>query len=284
MRLPATIGDALAISRQCLRAAGSDTPDLDAALLLGAVTGLSRAELLARPERPLAAVTGQRFADLLVRREAGEPVAYLVGAREFYGLRFAVDARVLVPRPETELLVARAISTLRARPAGPMLAVDVGTGSGAIAVSLARHVPAATVIGADISRDAVAVADRNARDYGVRGRVHLVTGSLLDWLGCPVDVIAANLPYLRPDQAHPSTAHEPPIALFSGADGFDLYRRLLHQAPDRMRPGATLLAEIDPDQCDLALATCASEAPDWPVTVARDHAGRDRLLVWERPA
>jgi release factor glutamine methyltransferase len=280
---PATIGDALAHGRRRLSVAHADTPALDVALLVAHVTGQSRAAVLAHPAQPLDDATWRRLADLIERRAAGEPLAYLTGEREFYGLRFEITPAVLVPRPETELLVARAIAALKASSRGPLLAVDVGVGSGAIAVSLAVHVPAATVIGVDVSRDALVVANRNSGVHAVRERVHLVAGSLLDWLGVPVDLIAANLPYLRPDQAHPSTAHEPAIALYSGADGFDLYRLLLRQAPARLRAGGHLLAEIDPGQRQLALACAAEAAPGWPATIERDAAGRDRLLVLTRP-
>jgi release factor glutamine methyltransferase len=279
---PATVGAALAEGRARLARAGADGAPLDAALLLGQVVGLDRAGLLARPERPVSEPEWTAFASLLARRAAGEPVAYLTGRREFFGLDFAVDARVLVPRPETEHLVELALAHLGAGPAEARLAVDVGTGSGAIAVSLAHARPALTVIASDVSRAALAVARRNAERHGVAGRVRLVGGSLLDWLGRPVDLIAANLPYLRPDQAHAGIDHEPALALYAGPDGFDLYRRLLDQTPPLLRPGGLLLAEIDPAQRDVALAEAARVAPDWPAAVHLDYAGNPRVLAWRR--
>lgn len=281
---PATLGAALAAGRAHLARAGIESAALDAALLLGHVVGLTRTALLARPEQPLTDQTWAAYTALLARRAAGEPVAYLTGRREFFGLEFAVDPRVLVPRPETERLVELALAHLRALPPGPHCAVDVGTGSGAIAVSLAHALPDLTVIAADISQAALAVAGGNAARHGVARRVRLVCGSLLDWLGRPVDLIAANLPYLRPDQAHAGIAHEPAVALYAGSDGFALYRQLLAQAPPLLRPGGLLLAEIDPAQRDLALTTAARVAPGWPAAVHPDDAGQPRLLVLRRPA
>jgi release factor glutamine methyltransferase len=281
---PTTVGAALAAGRARLRGAGGETAGLDAALLLGHLLGWERERVLAHPEQPLDAGQAAAYAALLARREAGEPVAYLTGRREFMGLTFAVDARVLVPRPETELLVERALAYLRTLPPGPRQVVDVGTGSGAIAVSLAVALPALRVVASDIDAAALAVARGNIARHGVADRLWLVRGSLLDWLGRPVDLIAANLPYLRPDQAHAGLAHEPAVALYAGADGFALLRRLLAQAPARLRPGGRLLAEIDPDQAALALTTAAQVAPGWPAAVHSDYAGRPRLLELGAPA
>ena len=281
--LGATAGAALAAGRAALARAGIDSAALDAAVLLAHLLGVERAGLLAHPERPLDAATRAAYAALLARRAAGEPVAYLTGGREFMGLDFAVDRRVLIPRPETEHLVEAALAHLRAGPRPAPVAVDVGTGSGAIAVSLALALPRLRVIAADVDAGALIVARANADRHGVADRVRLVRGSLLDWLGRPVDLIAANLPYLRPDQANPSIAWEPAAALYAGVDGFALYRDLLAQAPSRLRPGGRLLAEIDPGQAELALTTAAQVAPGWPASVQPDYAGRPRLLVLDRP-
>lgn len=279
---PMTLGAALAAGRTRLERAGVEGAALDAALLLGQVAGLTRAALLAHPERPFDDLAWADYATLLDRRAAGEPVAYLLGRREFFGLDLLVDQRVLVPRPETEHVVELAVAHLRSLPARPRHAVDVGTGSGAIALALAHAVPNLSVIAADISPAALQVARANSIRLGLAERVHLVAGSLLDWLGRPVDLIVANLPYLRPDQAHAGIAHEPALALFAGADGFDLYRRLLAQAPPLLRPGGLLVAEIDPAQRDLALATAARVAPGWPAAVHPDYAGLPRVLTMGR--
>ena len=281
--LGATAGAALASGRAALARAGIDSAALDAPVLLAHLLGVERAGLLAHPELSLDAATQAAYAGLLARRAAGEPVAYLTGGREFMGLDFAVDRRVLIPRPETEHLVEAALAHLRADPTPAPVAVDVGTGSGAIAVSLAQALPRLRVIAADVDAGALAVARANAVRHGVADRVCLVRGALLDWLGRPVDLIAANLPYLRPDQANASIAWEPAVALYAGADGFALYRDLLAQAPARLRPGGRLLAEIDPDQAELALTTAAQVAPGWPAAVQPDYAGRPRLLVLDRP-
>jgi release factor glutamine methyltransferase len=280
----ATIGAALAAGRARLAAAGVENAGLDASLLLGAVVGLDRAGLLANPDIPLTAAAWAEYTRLVERRAGGESVAYITGRREFFGLDFAVDARVLVPRPATEHLVERAIEHLRTLPPGPRLAVDVGTGAGPIAVSLAHALPNLTVVATDVSTGALAVARLNAARHGVGGRVRLVCGSLLDWLGAPVDLIAANLPYLRPEQAHAGIAHEPGVALYGGDDGFELYRRLLAQAPPLLRPGGLLVAEIGADQREAALATAARVAPGWAASVQPDYAGFPRVLTLARPA
>jgi release factor glutamine methyltransferase len=190
------------------------------------------------------------FEQLVERRLRGEPLAYLTGEREFMGLSFNVSPAVLVPRPETELLVETALVLLREGGPSPLV-VDVGTGSGAIAVSLAVHHPPVRVVAVDISGAALVVARANARRHGVADRVSFVQGNLLADIGGPADLIAANLPYIPSGELDGLPAEvrcEPRLALDGGPDGLDLYRRLVPQALRLLKPGGHLLAELGPGE------------------------------------
>ena len=231
---------------------------------------------------PLPAITVSRFQDFVERRIAGEPVAYITGHREFMGLDFAVDSRVLIPRPETEGLVERALSWLNNH-SGPTRIVDVGTGSGAIALSLARLAPAnaqVQIVASDVSTGALAVARVNRERLGVRG-VELVCGSLLDWSRGQFDVILANLPYLREEQRHPGIAWEPDAALYAEDFGFALYDQLLRQSEHLLAPGGMVVCEIDPDQRLQALSVACRAIPSADVRIEADMAGIDRYLIVE---
>lgn len=276
-----TLRDLLTAGRRRLEAAGDATAQLDAEVLLRHLLGLDRARLYARLPEPAPPGTAERYRALIERRAAGEPVAYITGHREFMGLDFLVDRRVLVPRPETEHLVEWALGWLRRR-RGHRLVVDVGTGSGAIAVSLAVHAadPTIRIVGSDRALDALQVAAAN-RDRLAPGRVALVAGDLLTWCRPGIDLVLANLPYLRPDQAHAGIAWEPQVALYSDGTGFELYRRLLPQAAERLRRGGAVGCEIDPSQREVALATARAHFPGARIEVRPDLAGLDRYLLIE---
>lgn len=267
-----------------LRGGGIETPELDAALLLGSLLGLDRAALYARlrddapPDIPAA------FDALIARRLRGEPVAYLMGTKEFMGLAFAVNATVLVPRPETELLIEWAVRWLGPRTAGAR-AVDVGTGSGAIAVALASLSPRARILASDISCEAVAVARGNARRHNVAERVSFVRGDLLAWLGQPVEMILANLPYLTDAQADAADLRAEPRGALAGGggDGFGLYRALIPQVPARLVPGGAFAFEIDPSQAETAATLCIETLPSALVAIHRDLAGLARFVTVETP-
>ncbi|MGH2499914.1 MAG: peptide chain release factor N(5)-glutamine methyltransferase, partial [Candidatus Limnocylindria bacterium] len=235
-----------------LRAAGSETAALDADVLLAHATGAGKEELYAHPELPVADADAERFLALAERRAAGEPVAYLRGFKEFYGLRFAVDRRVLIPRPETETLVDAARVFVRER--GAALVADVGTGCGAIAVALAVNEARARVIATDLSADALAVALENVRWHGVADRVELRRGDLLAPLTERVDAVVANLPYLREDALQhlagerTSLAFEPRVAVVAGPEPLALLRRCVAQLPRVLAPGGAAFFECDPPQ------------------------------------
>jgi release factor glutamine methyltransferase len=265
-----------------IESSGSDTPRLDAAILLRFVLGLSEIDYYSLNE--IHATRGQldEFEALVAKRSAGEPVAYLTRHKEFMSLDFAVDRRVLIPRADTEILVEQAIAFAEHKFAGrPNIRLaDVGTGSGAIAVSLAHFLPSATVYAIDISPDALDVARGNAARHRVEKRITFIQGDLLEALPERVDVIAANLPYTIYDELpREVTVYEPRLALDGGAAGLDLYRRLFEQAPERLTVGGALFLEIDPRQADKISALAWGSFPGSGIQVVRDLAGRDRLVI-----
>lgn len=285
-----TTGEALKLASATLRAAGGDgdTPELDAQVLLAHVTSMSRATLLAYPERVLPQEQAQAYAALIARRAAREPVAYLTGHREFMGLDFLTDARALIPRPETELLVEAALRDLRERldrsPDRPPLVADVGTGSGAIAIAIAAlesRLP--RVYATDVSAGALALAAENAARLGVAPRVGLLRGDLLAPLPEPVDVLLANLPYVAPRDASTLakdvTAFEPSLALYGDDDGLGHLRRFFAEAPAHVRPEATLVVEFGYDQRQAVEALARAAFPSCDITIGADYAGWDRYAL-----
>jgi release factor glutamine methyltransferase len=275
-----TVANILREGTQQLREAGSESPGLDAEILLREALEVSREQLFDILPYPIRNHAITRYRELIARRVEGVPVAYIIGRREFYGHEFTVTKDVLVPRPETEFLVEFALEWLKRNPGSPRRIVDVGTGSGAIAVSIAietagqHHVAAA-----DVSTVALEVARKNAEN--LQANVEFVEGSLLDWLDEPVDLILANLPYLRPDQAHSGIEHEPAVALYAGDDGFELNRRLLETAPALLKSPGAVIMELDPDQSELALETGRRTFPDASVEIKQDLAGTSRYLIIE---
>jgi release factor glutamine methyltransferase len=278
----ASLRAALQAATVALRDAGVDAPELDALLLLAAVLGVGKAAVLAHPERELGAEEAARYRALVARRAAREPLAYVLGRREFYGRSFAVTPAVLVPRPESELLVALALEYLRRQPRGAIRAADVGTGSGALAVTLAAEWPELRVRATDCSPAALAVARANVQRHGLRPRVRCFCDDLLAGADGTFALIVANLPYipsadiatLMPEVAQ----HEPRLALDGGPDGLVLHRRLLAQATTRLAPGGLLLLEMGADQGAALRAEAERCFPGADVAVARDLAGLDRVL------
>lgn len=257
-----------------------DSPRLSAQVLLGHALGLPRLEMLLDARTGVSDNQAAAMEALALRRLHGEPVAYIVGVREFYGLEFHVNPAVLIPRPETELMVDRLLSLGDGENVGRVL--DLGTGSGVLAVSCAVHLPRVQVTGVDISADALAVAKRNALAHGVGSRITLVQGDLVDALRIEeFDVILANLPYvpttMRDGMSHEVLGHEPEHALFAGADGLDVYRRLACALAGRAKPGTLLMCEIDRAQGAAMIALFSGISRE--VMVERDLAGLDRLVV-----
>lgn len=265
----ASIGDAM-------QAARGRIPASEARLLLGSLLGCSTAQIAAYPERRLAESVAARFADFLKRRAAGEPVAYLLGLREFFGRDFRVTPAVLIPRPETELIVELVLGRVAAGAAPKLL--DLGTGSGALAVTLALEVPAARVLAVDLSAAAIEVAAQNAAALGARVRfVESNWFSAVDETG--FDFIVSNPPYIAagdPHLAEGDVRFEPPGALASGASGLDDLARITARAPAFLAPGGWLMMEHGYDQA-AAVRALLIEAGFEAVASATDLAGIERV-------
>jgi len=262
----------------------ADEARLESELLLRHVLGIDRAAFLKLRERELPAPARQRFAVLLERRLAREPLAYITGKRAFFGMMFDVDNSVLIPRPETEGLVERvlAIATGGWMGGSPLIA-DVGTGSGCIAVALAVRLPGARLLACDTSAAALAVARRNTDRHNVSARVRFVPGDLLSGVNDQLDVIVSNPPYiasaaiggLAPEIAR----YEPRSALDGGPDGLDVIRRLVAQAPARLRSGGAMILEIGEGQGSAVLEMARAAFPGAAVTVEKDLAKLERYVT-----
>jgi release factor glutamine methyltransferase len=236
-----------------LTAHGSSSPRLDAEVLLAHVLRVRRLDLYLQFDRPLRDGDLAPYRELVARRGRGEPVAYLVGRREFMKLDLEVTPAVLVPNPDTEVLVQRAVSWARER-GGRVRVADVGTGSGCIAVAIGHYVPEATIFASDDDPAALAVAERNVNAHGLSDRVTLLHGDLADPLPGALDLVCANLPYVAEGTVlPPEVTAQPAHALFAGEGGAALIRRLLGAAPGRLVAGGALLAEIDPSLHDALL-------------------------------
>ena len=254
-----------------------DTP-LECELLLRHVLGISRTQLYLDLDRNLSPEQEEAFGQFVKRRLDGEPTAYITGHREFYGLDFYVDPRVLIPRPESELLVEKTLSLAQEH---RLLAIaEIGTGSGAIAISLALELPEARIYATDISASALEVALINCQKHGVIGRVHLLQGNMLDPLPEPVDLIIANLPYVRQSQLA-EIRFEPRLALDGGRDGMGKIRQLCSQVGGKLRQGGSLLLEIGQGQSKAVSALLADLYPGGKIEVMPDLSGIERVICLE---
>jgi release factor glutamine methyltransferase len=274
----ATVADSIRDLQRAFAESGIPTARLDAELLVGHVLGVDRTTLLAilREELPESAPT--QISRLAERRLGSEPIAYLVGTKEFFGLPFIVGPAVLVPRPETELLVEWALQWLAEHPTASV--VDVGTGSGAIAISIALNAPGADVTASDISDDALAIAQANAERL-CPDRVTFHQTDLLKGIADRFNLIAANLPYLRTDQidGNDELGAEPRLALDGGPDGLDLIAQLIRQVPERLGTPGAVAIELDPGQAAAVAAMLADAVSGAEVEVHQDLAGLDRFVT-----
>src|SRR3990170_2440100 len=279
-----TIREALHRGSQALAEAASEEAALEAELLLAHALGTDRTHLYQRLPEPLPPDGATAFDALLRRRLAHEPVPYITGRREFFGLEFEVTPAAIIPRPETETLVELVLAFCGSRgPSDRLRIVDVGVGCGAIAVALAVGLPQAEVIAVDLSADALALARRNAERHGVAERIGFLEGDLLAPLDAQVDVVAANLPYVRSADFEASPPeireHEPRLGLDGGPDGLRLIGRLLVQAPSRLQPGGALFIEIGEEQGEAALSLARACFPQARIEIQQDLSGLDRVLV-----
>lgn len=273
-----TIRQALSRARQVLTAHHVEDSPLDSEILLRHALSISRVELYSDLDRRLTPEEDKKFWQLAERRLTGEPSAYITGHREFYGFDFYVDPGVLIPRPETELLVERAIALAKERSVSAM--ADIGTGCGAIAISLAVNLPGVKIYATDISAAALKIARLNCQKYGVADRVRLLVGNLLAPLSEPVDLILANLPYVRERELSRvnTRGFEPSVALDGGADGLEKIRRLCRQAEAKLNPGGSLLLEIGMGQKEAVTRLLRSLLPKASIEVTRDLSGIDRVV------
>lgn len=283
---PWTVGRILEWTAQHLKKSGSDTPRLDAELLLAKARACPRIQLYVQFNEVVPDAQRAVMRDLVRRRAQSEPVAHLVGHREFFSLDFAVSPDVLIPRPDTETLVLDLITHARRLPAPAIL--DVATGSGCIAIAAAVQVPAARVTASDVSPAALTLARQNADRHGVAARITFLEGDLLAPLpaGAQFDFLVSNPPYIPTAQLETLDRevrdYEPRLALDGGPDGLRFLATLLQQAPRVLVPGGRLLLEFTPEQAPalLELATAQPELSD--PAVLKDLSGRPRVLVATR--
>lgn len=269
-----------------LQGAAIETPDLDARLMIGAVTRLGLTGLITKAEQRLTAFEGARLKDLARRRIGGEPVARLLGHKEFWGLDFQLSPATLVPRPDTETLIEAALDILRADGAAAraLRIADLGTGSGAILLALLSELPRATGVGTDISLAALQTARANATRLGLGARATFAAGNFAAAIAVPCDLIVSNPPYIRTGDIQTLSTevreHDPHRALDGGDDGLDAYRLIVSQAAGLLAPGGTLILEIGQHQSDdvTRLAHAAGLAPHGPPRA--DLGGVPRALAF----
>lgn len=281
------VRDLLRLGAERLAAAGIASPRLDAEVLLAHGLALTREQLLLAGDAPLISAAAQVCEMLLRRRLAGEPVAYITGRQEFWSLEFAVTPAVLIPRPDSERLVEVTLEwAARCAAARPLRIADLCTGSGALAISLARELPAARFWLTDISPAALEIARGNAESHGVAQRMEFFTGDLFAALAprlAPMDLLLCNPPYVRRGEiaklAREVSQWEPRLALDGGDDGLDFYRRLVAAAPDYVAPQGALVMEIGADMARQVAVLCAAAGSYGECEIFQDYAGRDRVVL-----
>jgi len=273
-----TLKQALSRARGILAGNNIEDASLECELLLRHALNISRTQLYLDLDRELSPKQEEAFWRLMQRRLNGEPTAYITGHREFYGLDFYVDPRVLIPRPESELLVETALGLAQNHPLFTI--AEIGTGCGAIAISLALGLPEAEIYATDISAAALKVALLNCQKHGVVDRVHLLQGDMLDPLPQPVDLIIANLPYVEESELAPMgpAKFEPLLALNGGSDGMERICQLCRQVDSKLRPSGFLLLEIGQGQRRTVTAFLHTLFPNGEIEVVPDLSGIDRVI------
>ncbi len=273
-------------SAQFLLGVGIESAQIDAEVLLRHVLGVEKAQLYSALDERLSADRQLRFQEMLLRRAQREPVAYITGRKEFWSLDFIVTGDVLIPRPETELLVEVGLERLAHVVDKPPQILDLGTGSGVIAVCLAKERLDAGICAVDISAAALEIACTNVKRHGVSDRVHLVQGDLFAALGAETqgfDLIVSNPPYIRTGEisllAPEIREWEPITALDGGVDGMDTYRRIIGEAHEYLAPGGHIVLEIGADQGKTLVELFTRSGCYGPVSVYQDYAGKDRVIA-----
>jgi release factor glutamine methyltransferase len=279
----ASIGSARRALAAALRAAGLESPDLDARILMGHALGLDQASLAAAAERELSAREAQQIAALGERRLARESVAVIVGRKEFWGLPLRVSHATLVPRPDTETVVEAALGAIDAGGARthPLRIADIGTGTGCLLVALLSELPNASGVGVDVCPDAVAIARDNARALGLAQRSQFVCGNFTDSLTGRFDLIVSNPPYVATHELArltPEVRHEPTLALDGGVDGLAAYRVIAADAPRVLAPGGAIVLEVGVNQA-APVASLLAKGGLAPQEPKFDLAGVPRAIV-----
>jgi len=273
-------------THQKLESAGIPDARLEAEVMVMNVLRMPRQAIFAEQEREVSEQQQVALDELLERRYTREPLAYILGQREFYGINVVLTPAVLIPRPESEGLVEHALfMAMMGMESTDLTIADVGTGSGAIAINLAIHLPMGRIFAVDVADSVLDVASYNIRAHGVGDRVSLGIGDLLDAVPEPLDLIVANLPYIPTDRIstlQPEVQKEPVLALDGGADGLDLIRRLLAQAENKLKSHGIILLEMDPDQVPVVAELALQHFPKGSTDVEQDLAGMDRILVIHR--
>ena len=278
------LSEALQSATQTLLRTRIDDAFMEAELLLGHVLGMSKTQLHTEPERSLASAETKHLWHLVQRRLDHEPTAYILGHCEFYGIDFCIDCNTFIPRPETELLVGKAVELARriSHPGRQITIADVGTGCGTIAISLALALPQARIYATDISASALQVAEINCRRHAVNGQVELLQGNLLEPLPQPVDMIVANLPYIKDcefkDLSPEIRNFEPTIALAGGEDGLDKIQQMLEQMPGKLNYEACFLLEIGQGQGGMVTSLIKSYFPQASIELISDLGSIERVV------
>ncbi|HEY4712244.1 MAG TPA: peptide chain release factor N(5)-glutamine methyltransferase [Dehalococcoidia bacterium] len=276
--------EALQSATQTLRRAGIADASVEAELLLGHVLGMSKTQLYTEPERSLTSAETEHLRHLVQCRLDHEPAAYILGHCEFYGIDFCIDCHTFIPRPETELLVEKTVELARriSHPGKQITIADIGTGCGAIAINLALALPQAKVYATDISASALQVAEMNCRRHGVNSQVELLQGNLLEPLPQPVDMIVANLPYIKDcefKELSPEIRdYEPTTALAGGEDGLDKIQKILEQMPGKLSYEACFLLEIGQGQGEMVTSLIKSYFPQASIELISDLGGIERVV------
>ncbi len=285
--LRSTVSTVIQATRLTLKEAGIEEAPLEGEVLVRHVAGIDRASLYSDPDRAFSYAEARQLATLVARRCKREPLPYILGHWEFYGLDYIVNPAVLIPRPETETLVEEALIFALPMAQGnrPITIADVGTGSGCVAISLAKRLPHATVVATDISPDALEIAWQNIERHDVANQVRLHEGDLLSSYDGKLDLIVSNPPYI-PDGEIPGlqpevALHEPSAALGGGPDGLSIIRRLMEQGSELLAPNGALMIEFNPPQSSVLLSEAHSLWPNAECRVVKDLAGLDRVLVVE---
>ena len=278
------LNEALYSTTQSLIAARIDCPLIEAELLLGHVFGMSKTQIHTEPEKTLTQAETKCLQCLVQRRLHREPTAYILRSREFYGIDFYTDNRTLIPRPETELLVEKTIESAHclSYPEKQITIADIGTGCGAIAISLALALPKVKIYAVDISIAALQVAEINCQRHRVGNQVELLHGNLLEPLPHPMDIIVANLPYIKSrefkDLSPEITEFEPIIALSGGEDGLGKIRQILRQTPGKLNIGGCFLLEIGRGQDEAATSLINSCFPQLTIELIPDLGSINRVI------